>query len=39
MLVSEDTQRGRTLLIGAAAEIERLGVHHLSEQARALAAN
>jgi tetratricopeptide (TPR) repeat protein len=39
MMVSEDTQRGRTLLIGAAAEIERLGVHHLSEQARALAAN
>jgi tetratricopeptide (TPR) repeat protein len=38
MMVSDDSQRGRTLLIGAAAEIERLGVHHLSEQARALAA-
>jgi hypothetical protein len=38
MMVAEDSQRGRTLLIGAAAEIERLGVRHLSEQARALAA-
>jgi class 3 adenylate cyclase/predicted ATPase len=38
MMVPEDSQRGRTLLIGAAAEIERLGVRHLSEQARALAA-
>jgi hypothetical protein len=38
MLVTEDSQRGRTLLIGAAAEIDRLGVRHLSDQARALAA-
>jgi tetratricopeptide (TPR) repeat protein len=38
IMVPEDSQRGRTLLIGAAAEIERLGVRHLSDQARALAA-
>ncbi|MEA2364127.1 MAG: hypothetical protein QOD71_3272, partial [Thermoleophilaceae bacterium] len=39
VLVAADAERGRALLVDAADEIERLGVHHLSEGARALAAN
>jgi class 3 adenylate cyclase/tetratricopeptide (TPR) repeat protein len=39
VLVSEDADRGRELLVEAADEIERLGVRHLSDRARALAAS
>jgi predicted ATPase len=38
VLVEVDPERARTLLVDAADEIERLGVNHLSERARALAA-
>jgi class 3 adenylate cyclase/predicted ATPase len=38
VLVPADPDAGRALLTEAADEIERLGVHHLSERARALAA-
>ena len=37
-LVSVDPDEGRRVLNEAAEEIELLGVHHLSERARALAA-
>jgi tetratricopeptide (TPR) repeat protein len=33
-----DAERGRTMLVDAADAIERLGVHHLSQRARTLAA-
>ena len=39
VLVAVDAERGRSMLVDAAEEIERLGVHHLSERARALAAS
>jgi tetratricopeptide (TPR) repeat protein len=39
VLVPVDAERGRSMLVDAAEEIERLGVHHLSERARALAAS
>jgi class 3 adenylate cyclase/predicted ATPase len=38
VMVPVDAERGRALLIDAAEEIERLGVDHLSQRARALAA-
>jgi class 3 adenylate cyclase/predicted ATPase len=39
VMVPVDSERGRTLLIEAAEEIERLGVGHLSRRARELAAS
>jgi hypothetical protein len=38
VMAGVDAQRGRELLVDAADEIERLGVAHLSQRARALAA-
>jgi hypothetical protein len=38
ILLPADPERGREHLDAAAAEIERLGVPHLAERARALAA-
>ena len=38
VLVAADVERGRALLVEAAEETDRLGVLHLSERARALAA-
>jgi tetratricopeptide (TPR) repeat protein len=39
VMVPADAERGRAMLVDAAEEIELLGVHHLSERARALAAS
>ena len=39
VLIAAEPSRGRELLEGAAAETEELGVAHLAQRARALAAN
>jgi class 3 adenylate cyclase/tetratricopeptide (TPR) repeat protein len=39
VMVAADAERGRALLVEAADEVERLGVRHLSESARVLAAS